>query len=47
VAYALVEYDLRCDPIGSIKGQILAKFIVQYRIDKQLDLDVGYVTVTP
>jgi ribonuclease HI len=46
-AYALVEYDLRCEPIGSMKGQIIADFIVQHRIDKQLDLDVGYVTFTP
>jgi hypothetical protein len=46
-AYALVEYDLRCEPIGSMKGQIVADFIVQHRIDKQLDIDVGYVTFTP
>jgi ribonuclease HI len=46
-AYALVEYDLRCEPIGSMKGQIVANFIVQHRIDKQLDLDVGYVNFTP
>jgi hypothetical protein len=46
-AYALVEYDLCCEPIGSMKGQIVADFIVQQRIDKQLDIDVGYVTFTP
>jgi ribonuclease HI len=46
-AYALVEYDLRCEPIGSMKGQIVADFIVQHRIDKPLDLDVGYVSFTP
>jgi hypothetical protein len=28
--------DLRCEPIGSMKGQIVADFIVQHRIDKQL-----------
>jgi hypothetical protein len=28
-AYALVEYDFRCEPIGSMKGQIVADFIVQ------------------
>jgi hypothetical protein len=32
-AYALVEYDLRCEPIGSTKGQIVADFIVQHRIN--------------
>jgi hypothetical protein len=30
-----------------MKGQIVADFIVQHSIDKQLDLDVGYVTFTP
>jgi hypothetical protein len=30
-----------------MKAQIVADFIVQHRIDKQLDLDVGYVTFTP
>jgi ribonuclease HI len=30
-----------------MKGQIVADFIVQHRIDKQLVLDVGYVTFTP
>jgi hypothetical protein len=29
-----------------MKGQIVADFIVQHRIDKQHDLDVGYVTFT-
>jgi hypothetical protein len=44
-AYALVEYDLHCQPIKSMRGQIVADFIVEQRIDKQLDLDVGYVTL--
>jgi ribonuclease HI len=30
-----------------MKGQIVVDFIVQHRIDKQLDIDVGYVTFTP
>jgi ribonuclease HI len=46
-AYALVEYDLRCESIGSMKGQIVANFIVHHRIDKQIDIDVGYITFTP
>jgi hypothetical protein len=29
-----------------MKGQIVADFIVQHRIDKQLYLDVSYVTFT-
>jgi ribonuclease HI len=46
-AYALVEYDLHCEPLNSMKGQIVADFIVGHRVDKQLDLNVGYVTFTP
>jgi hypothetical protein len=46
-AYALVKYDLRCESIGSMRGQIVANFIVRHRINKQLYLDVGYVTFTP
>ena len=30
-----------------MKGQIVADFIVEHRIDKKLDLDVGYVIFTP
>jgi hypothetical protein len=46
-AYALVEYDLHCEPLSSMKGQIVVDFIVGHRVDKQLDLNVGYVTFTP
>jgi ribonuclease HI len=30
-----------------MKGQIVADFIVGHRVDKQLDLNAGYVTFTP
>jgi ribonuclease HI len=46
-AYALIEYDLICEPLKSMKGQVVANFIVQHSIDKQLDLNVGYLTFTP
>jgi ribonuclease HI len=46
-AYVLVEYDLHCEPLSSMKGQIVADFIVGHRVDKQLDLNVRYVTFTP
>jgi hypothetical protein len=46
-AYAIVKYDLHCEPIGSMSGQIVANFIVHHRIDTQLYLDVGYITFTP
>jgi ribonuclease HI len=34
-AYALVEYDLAYESIKSMKGQILADFIMQHRVDKE------------
>jgi hypothetical protein len=46
-AYALVEYDLHCEPLSSMNGQIVVDFIVGHRVDKQLDLNVGYATFTP
>jgi hypothetical protein len=46
-AYALVEYDLHCEPLSSMKGQIVANFIVEHRVYKQLNLNVGYVNFTP
>jgi hypothetical protein len=35
-AYALVEYDLHCESLNSMKGQIVADFIVGHRVDKNL-----------
>ena len=32
-AYALVEYDLACEPLKSIRGQIVADIIVEHRIN--------------
>jgi hypothetical protein len=46
-AYALVEYDLACEPLKSMKGQIVADFIVEHRIDNEHDLEVGCITCTP
>ena len=46
-AYALVEYDLACEPLKSMKGQIVADFIVEHRINDEHDLEVGYSTCTP
>ena len=36
-AYALVEYDLAYESIKSMKGKILADFIVQHRISEEQD----------
>src|SRR6185295_9933059 len=43
-AYALVEYDLAYESLRAIKGQIVADFIVERRINDEHDLEVGYVT---
>jgi len=41
-AYALVEYDLTCEPLKSMKDQIVVDFI-----DDEHDLEVGNNTCTP
>ena len=46
-AYALVEYDLACEPLKSMRGQIVADFIVEHRINDVHNLEVGSVTCTP
>jgi len=46
-AYALVEYDLTCEPLKSMRGQIVADFFVEHRINDKHDLEVGYLTCTP
>ena len=45
-AYALVEYDLAYESLKSVKGQIVADFIVEHRINNEHDLKVGYITCT-
>ena len=45
-AYALVEYDLSCEPLKSMRSQIVADFIVEHRINDKHDLEVGYITCT-
>ena len=46
-AYSLIEYDLIYEPLKSMKGQIVANFIVEHRVDIEHDLDVDYVHITP
>ena len=46
-AYALVEYDLAYESLRAIKGQIVADFIVEHRINDKHGLEVGYITCTP
>jgi hypothetical protein len=45
--YGLVEYNLVYESLKSIKGQIVADFIVEHRVDIEHDLDVGLVLLTP
>ena len=46
-AQAYVEYDLACEPLKFMRGQIVVDFIVEHRINDKHDLEVGYVTCTP
>jgi hypothetical protein len=43
-AYALIEYDLTFEPLKTLKGQVLADFIVEHSID--LDDEISYFTFT-
>jgi hypothetical protein len=45
-AYGLVVYDLVYESLKSIKGQIVADFIVEHRVDIEHDLDVGLILLT-
>jgi len=37
-AYALVKYNLACESLKSMRGQIVADFIVEHRINNEHDL---------
>jgi hypothetical protein len=44
-AYALIEYDLAYEPLKSMKGQVLANFIVGHSIDKNSDKSCNLVSI--
>jgi len=46
-AYGLVEYDLAYESLKAMRGQIIADFIVEHRINDEHDLEVHYITCTP
>jgi ribonuclease HI len=46
-AYALIEYDLAYEPLKSMKGQVVADFIVEHRINDTHKLDMSYLTIAP
>ena len=37
-AYALIEYDLACEFLRSLRGQIIADFIIEHRINDRHNL---------
>jgi hypothetical protein len=44
-AYGLIEYDLAYEPLKSMKGQVVADFIVQHRIDDIHKPDISYLII--
>jgi ribonuclease HI len=46
-AYALIEYDLAYEPLKSMKGHVVADFIVEHRINDSHKLDISYLTIAP
>jgi hypothetical protein len=44
-AYALVEYDLSYEPLRTMKGQVVADFIVNHAVD--VDHSVNFVQLKP
>ena len=44
---ACVELMNRFTTVEALIGQIVADFIVEYRINDEHDLEVGYATCTP
>jgi hypothetical protein len=46
-AYALIEYDLAYESLKSIKGQVVADFIVGHNIDQNSDESCNLVSIYP
>jgi hypothetical protein len=46
-AYALIEYDLAYESLKSIKGQVVADFIVEHSIDQNSNESCNLVTIHP
>jgi ribonuclease HI len=45
-AYALIEYDVAYEPLKSMRGQVVADFIVEHRINDTHKLDMSYLAIT-
>ncbi len=46
-AYALIKYDLAYESLKSIKGQVVADFIVEHSIDHNNDESYNVVSIHP
>ena len=46
-AYGLIEYDLAYEPLKSMKGQVVADFIVEHRIDPEQEAGLHIVSAKP
>jgi hypothetical protein len=46
-AYALIEYDLSYEPLKSMKGQVIADFIVGHSIDQNSDELCNLLSICP
>jgi hypothetical protein len=46
-AYALIEYDLAYESLASMKGQVIADFVVEHQIDDTLEIDMSYLIISP
>jgi ribonuclease HI len=46
-AYALIEYDLAYESLKSIKGQVVADFIIEHSIDQNSDESCNLVSIHP
>ena len=46
-AYGLIEYDLAYEPLKSMKGQIVADFVVEHRIDPEQEAGLHIVSAVP
>ena len=45
-AYALVEYNLACESLKFMRGQIVSDFIVEHWINDENELGASYITCT-
>jgi hypothetical protein len=44
-AYALIEYDLAYEPLKSMKGQVVANFIIGHSIAENIDESCNLVSI--